>query len=76
MPIADSLSVIVSCNNVAKYLPDTVLWYRRHDSNITGSRALSNHYLIRALKLSLDRRRVEGNQHLRDIKLPVIPENA
>jgi GT2 family glycosyltransferase len=33
--------------------------YRRHDQNITNQQALGNHYFVRMLKKSLDRRRLQ-----------------
>jgi len=39
-----------------------VLFGRRHEHNLTNRRDLSNHYVIRMLKKSLDRRRLQGHE--------------
>ena len=41
--------------------PETVLFYRRHDRNLTNHKELDNHYTIRMLKKSLDRRRQQNH---------------
>lgn len=40
---------------------ETVLFYRRHDRNLTNHKELDNHYTIRMLKKSLDRRRQKNH---------------
>ena len=47
---------------------DVVLWYRRHDGNITNDVARARGYYLTALKKSLDRRR--GRPDLRAVPLP------
>ena len=37
-----------------------VLYYRRHDGNLTNNRKLDNHFVVQMLKQSLDRRRAAG----------------
>lgn len=44
--------------------PETVLYYRRHGSNLTNDMAASNRDFARILKASLDRRRRAGQMHL------------
>jgi glycosyltransferase involved in cell wall biosynthesis len=41
--------------------PEVVQFYRRHGGNITNRRDLDQRYFIRAVKMSLDRRRRQGN---------------
>ena len=38
---------------------EVIHFYRRHDQNMTNQQALGNHYFIRMLKKSLDRRRLQ-----------------
>lgn len=57
-------------------LPDTVLRYRRHDDNITADRELSNRFLVKALKRSLDRRRLTGDTTAASLPSIDVPENA
>lgn len=57
-------------------LPDTVLKYRRHEGNITADRALSNRFLVRALKRSLDRRRLAGEDAVASLPAIEVPESA
>lgn len=55
---------------------EVVQLYRRHDQNMTNQQSLSNHYFIRMLKKSLDRRRTQKEglaislEKLSDIKEP------
>jgi glycosyltransferase involved in cell wall biosynthesis len=41
--------------------PETVLFYRRHDRNITNQIERGNQYTLKMLKQSLDRRRQQGD---------------
>jgi hypothetical protein len=51
--------------------PTTVLFYRRHDRNITNQIELGNKYTLKMLKQSLDRRRHQN--HGLANSLPEIP---
>jgi len=56
---------------------DVVLYYRRHDRNITGDRDLVSKHLIKTLKMSLDRRRAgAAGDTPRPLHIPELPERA
>jgi glycosyltransferase involved in cell wall biosynthesis len=54
-------------------LPDVLQWFRRHSDNISHNRDATNRFLIRALKLSLDRRRFASSDRAKEIDLSGIP---
>jgi len=54
-------------------LPDVLQWIRTHENNISRDGAANNRFLVRALKLSLDRRRPGGSDRAAEIQLSGIP---
>jgi glycosyltransferase involved in cell wall biosynthesis len=44
-----------------------VLYYRRHEGNLTNNRQMDNHFIMRMLKQSLDRRRAAGSGSARSL---------
>jgi glycosyltransferase involved in cell wall biosynthesis len=51
--------------------PETVIFYRRHDRNITNQISSSNQYFVRVLKKSLDRRRKKNNGRSMSITMQI-----
>jgi glycosyltransferase involved in cell wall biosynthesis len=50
---------------------ETVIFYRRHDRNITNQISSSNQYFVRVLKKSLDRRRKKNNGRSMSITMQI-----